>query len=65
MTKKVGKNAYGMNAKSGHFVITGTYLRKQAKEAVTTFVAPVSGAAKAFQKAGKPAGKDKTPAKVG
>lgn len=47
--------AYRLKADTGAFVINGTYLRKQAVEAVKTFVAPVSGAAKAFRHAGEPA----------
>lgn len=52
--KRAAAKALRMRAESGVFVINGAYLRKQAEEAVKTFVAPVSGAARAFRTAGEP-----------
>ena len=52
------------STRTGRFVITRQYVRRQAEEALRTFVAPVAGAAKAFQKAGEPAPEQKLPAEV-
>ncbi len=57
--KKVGRNS-----RTGRFAITSGYVRGEAAEAVRTFVAPLAGAARAFQKAGRPA-EPKAPAKAG
>lgn len=41
MTEATDRKAHPQN--SGRFVLDGQYLRKQASEAVSTFLAPLSG----------------------
>jgi hypothetical protein len=47
MSKSSGRHTVRRDAKTGSFVVDRGYLKAQAKEAVVTFLTPVSGVYKA------------------